>query len=801
LDELSLHLSLSHLTGEDHKVREKSDQIFALIEKCYFDNFINHNLVLFLPHLRITADQWKILFKKIKQSSVEPLVSVLEILFLQALPHDDLFDDLRCFLEDYSCSELLAIFDAVQSNDAQKSISLLNTKNNTDFSLKFIQAIIKKEIAIPVANAIRVGGEQERDLLFIRLGMLRYWQKHEDALSIISGLDTKDIAPSGLDIVARITYENERWDLFIRAALELLKREIDIAFKAQIHGWLATAYFHLNDDTNTIYHAEEALKYPDIFGETNSQMLLSGLGQSLAIKGQYDAACEKFSTFKHVKRSFPLFLQEAELYSKSSRNNKYEIALSLILKAYEQADAYNDELYLAAYMLLVELGNSGVVPLQNEPVIEEGLFVKLDGLTEGWFYIGDSEKSLGAIPLGLGDSRYAALIHKPISEEIEWPADKYSRRGNRKILHIATAAAFLSVRANEAIQSAAAQGRKGIFFVEAFKEDGSVDFEMFKQAFSDQESGANEFFQKYITSHIPFAFLCKKMGGVGNAVAKISQEEQGFIRCNNGTEADLSAQRARAIEVLDGKLCFIEGLSALILAEAGLLSAVIDKVPSLGVSSSVIRLIRKVAARFESVSGDGGRASFSKDRFQLSQKNSEQESLTREKLLHAADLLDNLSNKVLDRTRSTEAVNMQSVVPDYFSTAFYHAQEKKTHILTDDAILIEAYRVTEPKGSYIPQHFSSISLVKAMAERGIISWRDYLQYFALLSGYRYHLLHLTVDDLWRTVFGSTTGGLVNLQTKGSSAFQFKLHSIRGNWSNSKQRYERTFRFFYASNYG
>ena len=133
-----------------------------------------------------------------------------------------------------------------------------------------------------------------------------------------------------------------------------------------------------------------------------------------------------------------------------------------------------------------------------------------------------------------------------------------------------------------------------------------------------------------------------------------------------------------------------------------------------------------------------------------------------------------MPNKVVGKTypKSEGNINLDRMSPDYFVDAFRYAQEKEAHILTDDALFVQAYGLIGE--SPIPRHFSSLSLVRAMAENKQIIWDTYLKYFALLSGYRYHLLPISVDDMMQAVFPPATGGLVTSAPQNISLLNLQL---------------------------
>lgn len=683
-----------------------------------------------------------------------PSQAIVESLFLLALEyHEELQTSLVRFIHKYGYDDLLQILQSIKDGDVQNVAERVNAKNNSNFTLLLLEAISDNEIVSPLMGLLKVGADREKDLLFTRFKAFVQNNQDTEALDLVAGVPIEQFSLYGLRLISRTAYRNQRSHLFISAALRILEFDISHSYKIQLHGELASTYFHQGDDSNAIIHTTAALSEPKEFGEENLQVLLYILGQSLLRKGLPDEAYYKLQEYGDIKRSFLLLLNEADICLKSSFADKYEKALSLILRAFEEADVYDDKLYFSALTLLVELENADLIPYENEPSIEDGLFVKLGGFRDGWFYVGENGTSLGAEWIRTGTDSYKAVIHKSISHEVEWPADKFSTpNARRKILHIAKAPSYLSWRAFEAMQNIASTGNEPVWMFHVPIEDGLPNTKNLEQFNKEHLQPDNKLFETYITTYMPFAFLCMAEGSLGQAIGRIFSERKGVIRCNNGTQADMDEQEVVATDVLNGADCFIDGLSALMLAEGKVLTTVINAVPNLSVSTSVIKLLRTIAQDLDSVSSSVGRGAFVEGKFVFLPRDKEREDRFRNLLLQSADLLDQLPNKVIGKTyhELDSNMNWDHMLPDYFVDPFRYSQENETFLLTDDALLVEDYKLRGE--SLLPKYFSSFSLVGAMAKNNHIDWETYYNFFALLSGYRYHFLRISAEDMIRVVF-------------------------------------------------
>lgn len=303
-------------------------------------------------------------------------------------------------------------------------------------------------------------------------------------------------------------------------------------------------------------------------------------------------------------------------------------------------------------------------------------------------------------------------------------------------------------------------GNAPVWVMQLANEDGSFDFEGLKRLIKEQTQPNYDFFDTYVGTPLPISFLSTVLGGLAQALRAIIHEQKGFIRINDGSLADLDIQKVTANDVLQGTACFIDGLATLMLAEAGLLETVTKALPNIGVSTSVIRLLRKIAADFDPPSSTIGTVGVIDENLHFSPRNKEREETFRKRLLLAADLLETLPNNVIAKTypKLEGDVGQDHLLPDYFVDAFRYAQQEEAHIVTDDALLIRSYKSLGE--SSIPKHFSSFSLIQNMAENGQITRDEYLRYFAQLTFYRYHLLSLSVDSMLDTVLPSTQSGII-----------------------------------------
>ena len=231
------------------------------------------------------------------------------------------------------------------------------------------------------------------------------------------------------------------------------------------------------------------------------------------------------------------------------------------------------------------------------------------------------------------------------------------------------------------------------------------------------------------------------------------------MRCNNGTAQQQQEQLQVAEQIVGGQPFFMDSLTALMLCQADLLQIVIEELPNIHVVTSVIKALRDIAEALRADSSVG-RMGFVGGRLHMTERDAESEAQFRQKLIISADILDNLPNKSIGNVYEEDEnpeIRLDSVFPSWMADTVRLAQEKECFVLTDDALALQAYGIKE--GS-TPSSASSLSLIRCLNVRGVVTWEQYLQYFRLLSSHRYYHMPVSVDDMERTVLGTSNGGLV-----------------------------------------
>lgn len=761
--EIQLRQSLAISLDDIERIKQLISEIITLVQKCYFDGYIDFRLVEFLSLAPIEEADWTSIIDTIRQSKVIASHAIIDRLFIQAIKFDGL--DIRTtLLETYQRNDLIGMHHAIETKNAVTLAQLLNEKKETHFAFLLIQSIPDPELIDGVMGHLEVDEEQRYDAMYIHIMSLVQTKNERLALRAIEGFPLDQAGMHALHDIARVTLRNQQWRLFIPIARKLLLFPIPDPYRVFLHTELSFAYFQEGDDSNAITYAKEALSHLDDLDLKTTQSLLELMANAHLSIGEPEAASNVFSEYPTIERTFSLLLLEASVHLRTHRQDKYDKAMVLILEAFASVDDYTDDLYLMAWTLFVELDNAQHIHVHDEEMVKEGLFIKLDGFKDGWFYVGEKEHALGVNCIEKGSPDYDAVINKRVSEAIAWSSDRFSAPDTKRhILRIAKPLSYLSWRASEIMQDMADLGTGSIWKIQLINEDHSLNEDVLQRVYEELFKPHDKFFEQYVASPLPFSFLCTMEGDIARSLGRIITTQTGFIYCNKGSAEHFKTHDEYAAFVLDGQPCILGGLSAVMLTQANLLEPVLEKIPHLKVPTSVIRLLRQMADDIHTFRHSVGRAGFVDGKLVFTPQNKENDAAVRKTLLRAADILDQDAHKVIVENYTDTEQGYDNLIPDYYMDAVRWAQKHHAFLLMDDTLLMDALSLEGDTET--PPQLSSISLVRAMTDHQLLDWTHYLQYFALLSHYRFKLLPISVDDLYRTVLVSSNSGLVMPQPR------------------------------------
>ncbi|GAG45711.1 unnamed protein product, partial [marine sediment metagenome] len=141
----------------------------------------------------------------------------------------------------------------------------------------------------------------------------------------------------------------------------------------------------------------------------------------------------------------------------------------------------------------------------------------------------------------------------------------------------------------------------------------------------DKRKKRGDFFNLYCRENIPLAVLAISEGGLTNAIGRIINESKGFVRFSSGDLAEINEQKEIAKRIIADQPFYIDGTSALVLLEAGLLEKIYEHLPNLKVPQSVITLLLETEENFRYMPGKVGHMGYAQGKLTVSLIDQEKE--------------------------------------------------------------------------------------------------------------------------------------------------------------------------------
>lgn len=749
---------LLRLYGLEEGINQTSEEVVGLLLKCFPDRNILSILLDVLLRVHLPKEEYNKVLNILETSGVQKSDELLQQILIQGIQYEDFYEMAINFFDNEGNEALSKLIKDMKSRDVKAVAETLNAIASNEFTIAFLNLFPDRNFALELSSSIEISEISPLDYDFARVRLLAEVGQSKEALRLMASLDMSQLTPIALQRLADISYDHQAWPLFILVGEQLLPNLNSEKHQADLLAQLGICYYKEGDDSKAVEYCEKALETHEALLPQNLKCLICVCSNCYGSLGKPDEAYGVFKRFG-IEPGFELMVMEAQCVLKTSKQDKYQLAKECLLEAFEHSEKYDDRVFVSAFFAINEVGKA--LEKLGMDKVSQGAYIKLDGI--GWLFLGAKEKAMGAVSIEAGES-YNALIDQPLGAEILWPADKFSSPGiTRKITHILTGIGYLNARAQLGLDNLAKLGTEQIWTVQALKGDGTLDVDNLTNFLKDQFKKNDEFFEQYTSNVMPFAFLATMEGDIAQAVAKISKEKKGYIRCNDGTLEEIKRQSDLTKRVLEGKPCVLDGLSAIMLAEAGLMEKVAKHVPHLCVPVSVISYLRKLASDMDPTNSSEGRGGLVGGKLHFTFQPESREISFYEKLLIAAETLDNLENKTIGRLiREDDKNGLLHSLPPSLSEPVHIASEKNYCLLTDDFFLLKAYEHSEQKSL---EGFSSISLVKELYSVRHISLEEYLSFFSLVAGYRYYLLPISAGEMIDAVLPKSSSGIVSFEPK------------------------------------
>ncbi len=730
-------------------------ETFDLILNCYFDYGVDRIICNLIQFIALPEKDLEKLFGYL--ANVEKPISdyLAQTLFLQFVHKNNLYTEGKAFFEANSKDNFVEIIKTLEEKNYAKTIELIGD------DLQFLVALctsdeMPSELRKEIIKALPDDGTLKKDKLVLL--DLYHDKNYDGAFEVLQKLDIPSLGYIECVPMVAIAHQVKAWDVVIPLTEKLLKFETAPQSILKLELDLFTANLNLDRFPEVIRIGESILSDTEkmnLIDDENKEILLVQTLYAWARRGKYPEArilldknltlLKKFETKTSV---------QAEIYLK---NSDPEAAIKSLVEAVKIVKRPSPEEYGSLFFTFSQIGNLIDYPLVSEEEITDNVFVKVKN-EERWLYLGNQDE-LDATKLPASHSEL--YFGKKVGDKVVLENKYSSEKTEQEIELILPIDKYILWQSNYHAQKLSKDGMWDVMkSIEVpTTPDGNIDPKFLIAILEDQNQRGAEFFETYCEQNVPFAMLALSEGGLPQAIGKLQNEQRGFIKFSDGTQKEFDEQKKIAEQIISGQEFYIDGTSALILGETGLLKKIWGHLPGIKAPQSVITLLLELSERFEISPGQVGRMSYSQGKIAFTDIDAEKQAEVRQNFLDAIELLESKDGiEVISAANKSQAFSEQQIAPS-LSDATILAQKNKTPVLTEDFLYLHLNELDTKKEK--PPYCSALALVRVLYEQGKISFEDYINFFGYISSYRFKFLPIAIEDMEKAVFGDGAINVVN----------------------------------------
>lgn len=738
------------------KIEKISQETFKLSITCYFDKQIDQILTGLLMFVLLPDNDFNQLLEYLKNSKKEISEELLKVLIFQFNIKDDLFVKGKKFFKEINNQKYFDFIVDVENknyknilkfleNDNQFAVAIANTtKNSPDLRIKIIENL-------PDDKNI------QKDKLLL---LLNFDEKNFDkAFEILKQTDLTNLGYLECKPILKIIQEKKAWDFEVIVLKKLLEKERDEKEKFNLKLQLFNACLNLKKYPEAMNMGEKLLKQDlikNILDQRNREVLLihtiiACLERGKVEKEAFKKSKEILEKYQPTEPTFEFKVNiEAEVYF---RNDKPDKALESVIEGIKIKKVLTPKEYAELYFVIsIRIGNQINLKLDSLNKIEKNTFVKFKN-EDRWYFIGN-DNELDATKISKENDKYLLFINQTLGGKIVF-RDRYSSKKHEEIIEsIFSIDQYILWQTFQNFQKLSKDNiLEGVQMIEVPQKGETIDFKYLLKLLEDLHKKTEPFFEMYCNNNFPLAILAVNEGGLTNAIGRIQQENKGFINFSTGTIKEIEKQKDIVKNIIDKKIPFyIDGTSALILSEMGLLQKVYTFLPNLKVPQSVINLLADITEKFRYMPGQVGHMGYAQGKISSSTVKKNERDLIQSNFLESIKLLESKSENISVISSANKAnCFSEQKIPAELSDACILAQKENLVVLTEDFLYLKINELETKKKS--PEYFSSLVLLRVLYEKGKISFDEYLDFFGYLSSYRFRFLSLGSDDIEKAVFG------------------------------------------------
>ena len=738
-------------------LESSAKEIFRLATTCYLDRQIEQVVAGIFKLVSLPDHELNQLLDYIKNSKKEITPNLAGAIIFQFNIRGTLITNGKKFFEEIGNQEYSEFIKDFENDNYEQVLEFL--KNDIPLALILASTPIKSPgLRRKIIENLPADKNIQKEKLMLLLNFDE--ADFEDAFQILQQLDLSKLDYFECRPMLQVARQKEAWDFGILILEKLLEKEQNEKEIFNLKLELFTANFNLNKFPEAINIGEDLLKTnsnKNLLDPKNKEALLINTMIACFERGKVDE--DAFKKAKWILEKYPLEHPsfeykagiEAEVYI---NNDEPEKALKSIVEGVKTKKSLSLQEYVKLYFVLsVKIGSRLSITLDSLDCVVDNTFIKLRN-SDRWYYVG-TDNELDALPISTTNNNYASFINKKVGGTVLFEGKYRSKIYEEQIELIFSIEKYILWQTVQGFHKLGEEGTlEGIDMIEIPEKGDTVDPQYLLKFMEDLHKRTEPLFELYCKNNVPLAILAISEGGLVGAIGRIQNEEQGYINFSVGTLDELEKQKEVARRVVEEGLQFyIDGTSALVLSEIGLLQKIYAYLPNLKVPQSVINLLAEIANRFKYVPGQtGDTMGYSKGKITISSIEEDKRELLHANFKSSVKFLEsNPKNvEVISSANKLDCFS-ETKVPDDLSDACILAQRESLPALTEDFLYLKINELETKKKA--PEYFSSWALVRVLYEKGYVTFDEYLEYFGYLSSYRFRFLSVTSDDIEKAVFG------------------------------------------------
>jgi hypothetical protein len=750
-------------------------ETFNLLLTCYFNIQIDDLLVKVMLFVSIPNNDLLRLLEYLKYSKKEISDNLSGELISQFNFQDNLFTLGKNFFFDIKHLNYYNFICDLENNDHKKVMEFL--QNNQKLSIILANTLKSlPDIRKMIIQKLPDGNGYQKDQLLL---LLNFEEKnYDEVLQILKQLDLSNLNYLECRQILQIVQHSQTWDFEIIILEKLIEKERNEKENLNLRLLLFDAYFKINKYLEVINLGEQLLledAKKNLFSPRNKEAILGNTIIACLERGKIDN--ETFKKAKDIISQYhlenPSFQYkvgiEAEVYL---NNNETENALKSIIEGAKIKKVFSPQEYAKMFFLLsIKINDPKLLNLDSLEVVQENTFIKIKNKDQ-WYFVGQANE-LDAILVSESNPKHFILINKRLHETI-CINNKYGTEIHEEEIEIIyPIEKYIFWQSGHNFKILSEDGDlEGVQVVKIPQNQNIIDPSNLYKFMEDLNKQTEPHFKLYCQNNVPLSMLAISEGGLLNAIGRIQQEKKGYINFCNGTNNDINDQKEIAKKVLDEKKAFfIDGTSALFLSETGTIQKICSFLPNLKIPQSVINFLINSSDRFRYSAGQIGHMGYYNGGIVLSSIDKEKRDFIQSNFITSIKKFESNPQNIciISDVNKINCFSEKSI-PDELCDACVLAQKENLPVLTEDFLYLK-YNEFETKKN-APKYFSSLILVRVLYEKGLISFKEYLEYFSYLSSYRFRLLPVSIDDIDKAVFGD--GKIKHITTENIKMLNFPL---------------------------